>query len=100
MILAAIEDIPGGLLPPASSLFAFVVRMCLKEEIEQVIDLDLGLSLPLTEVGTSAKEGRKLRWQLLLFLPSLKVDGKIPIPDACRLCFKWLTINIPINKNN
>ena len=34
----------------------------------------------------------------LLFLHSLKMDGKMPIPDACWPCFKWLTINIQINK--
>ena len=34
----------------------------------------------------------------LLFLPFLKEDGKITIPDACWLCFKWFAINMPINK--
>ena len=44
------------------------------------------------------KEGRKLRKQLLFFLPFLKVDGTIPNPIPAGYAFKWLTIKIQINK--
>ena len=44
------------------------------------------------------KEGSQLKKAALLFLPYLKANGKIPIPDACWPCFKWLPVNITINK--
>ena len=70
-----------------------------KEEVKLGIDPNLGLALPLTEGVTSVRKGEAEK-AALFFLPSLKADGKMPITEACCPCFKWLDINIPINKIN